>query len=285
MIILTNTTDKIQVKLGGTASTNQLRCFASFRDTTTTSITPLRNALNTNNITYVDLVPSPASSTQRVVDYISIQNTDTGSNNVSIVFSDNGTIYELFITNLAAGEKIEFQEGQGFKVLTNAGSVKTSVNQGNNTFSWSLSSVQLGSDVVNSNVTANTIADVTGLSFAVAANTSWYFKFVIRYESAATTTGSRWSINGPASPTSLCFTSEYSLTTTTSTRNATVIGYDLPATANATSATTTTGNNAIIEGIIHASADGTVIARFASEVSGSPITAKAGSICFYQRLT
>jgi hypothetical protein len=284
MIILTNTTDKIQVKLGGTASTNQLKCFASYRDTTTTSITPMRTAVATNNTTYVDLVGAPASSTQRIVDYISIQNTDTGSNNVSIVFNDNSTIYELFITNLAAGEKIEFQEGQGFKVLTNAGSVKTSVNQGNNTYSSGFSSVQLGSDVINSNITANTMADVTGLSFAVAANTSWYFKFVIRYDSAATTTGSRWSISGPATPISLCYMSEYSLTATTTTRNANVIGYDLPATSSASSGQIT-GNNAIIEGIIHASVDGTVIARFASEISGSPITAKAGSICFYQRLT
>ena len=284
MIILTNTTDKIQVKLGGSVATNQLKCFASYRDTTSTSISPLRNAISTNNTTYVDLVGSPASSTQRIVDYISIQNTDTGSNNVTITFNDNGTLYELFVTNLAAGEKIEFQEGQGFKVLTNAGSIKTSVNQGNNTFSSGFSSVQLGSDVVNSNITANTMADVTGLSFPVTANTSWYFRFVIRYDSAATTTGSRWSINGPASPTSLCFMSEYSLTATTTTRNANVIGYDLPAASSASSGQVV-GNNAIIEGIIHASADGTVIVRFASEVSGSPIIAKAGSICFYQRLT
>ena len=284
MIILTNTTDKIQVRLGTTASTNQLKCFASYRDTTTTSITPMRTAISTNDTTYVDLVGSPTASTQRIVDYISIQNTDTGSKNVSIVFNDNSTIYELFITNLAAGEKIEFQEGLGFKVLTNAGSVKTSINQGNNTYSSSLSAVQLGSDVINSNITANTMADVTGLSFAVASNTSWYFKFVIRYDSAATTNGSRFSISGPASPISLCYMSEYSLTATTTTRNANVIGYDLPAASNATSGQVT-GNNAIIEGIIHALVDGTVTARFASEGSGLPIIAKAGSICFYQRLT
>lgn len=175
MIILTNTTDKIQVKLSGSVTTNQLRCFASFRDTTTTSITPLRNAINTNNTTAIDLVSSPAYSTQRIVDYLSVYNSDISNQVVTIYFNDNSTLYELFVTTLSQGEKIEFQEGQGFKVLTNAGSVKTSLNQGNNTLSSSLSSVVLGSDQVNNNATANTMQDVTGLSFPVLTNKTYYF--------------------------------------------------------------------------------------------------------------
>ena len=34
MIILTNSTDKITAKLGGAVTTNQMRTFASYRDTT-----------------------------------------------------------------------------------------------------------------------------------------------------------------------------------------------------------------------------------------------------------
>lgn len=135
--------------------------------------------------------------------------------------------------------------------------------------------VTLGSDVVNNNATANTIADVTGLSFSVSANVTYRFKAVIYYTSAATTTGSRWAINGPASPTLLAYTSQYSLTATTVTIN-NAAAYDIPAASNGTS-TSTTGNIATIEGIIRPSASGTVIVRFASEVSGSAITAKAGS--------
>jgi len=283
MIILTNTTDKIQVKLGTTVTTTQLRCFASYRDTTTTSISPLRNVLNTNNTTFVDLVGSPASSTQRIVDYMSIYNSDTGNETVTISFNDNGTLYELFVATLATGEKIEYQEGLGFKVLTNAGSVKTSLNQGNNPVTSALQAVTLGSDVINNNAVANTIQDITGLSFPVLASKSYYFKFVINYTSAATTTGSRFSISGPTF-SSLVFMSEYSLTTTTSTRNATVIAYDVPSTSSATSAQLV-GNMAIIEGYIIPSADGTVIGRFASEVANSAITAKAGSVVYYQQLT
>lgn len=283
MIILTNTTDKITAKLNGAVTTNQLRCVVSYRDTTTTSIAPGRNAMNTNNATAIDLVPAPAASTQRIVDYISIHNADTVNQTVTIYFNDNGTTYELFVATLGVGEKIEFQEGQGFKVMTNAGSVKTSVNQGNNTISSSLQAVVLGSDQINNNAIANTMQDITGLSFPVTAGQRYYFKFVILYNSAVTTTGSRWAINGPAAPTSLMYNSEYSLTLTTSTRNGMVAAYDSPATAN-TSSASGQSNLALIEGYIVPSADGTVIGRFASEISASAITAKAGSILYWQQL-
>ena len=282
MIILTNSTDKITAKLGGAVTTNQMRTFASYRDTTTTSITPGRNATTTNGATSIDIVGAPVASTQRIIDYISVFNNDTVNQTLSIYFSDNGTLYELFVATLAPQEKVEFQEGQGWRVMTTAGSVKTSLNQGNNPISSTMQVVTLGSDQVNNNATANTMQDVTGLSFAVTAGNRYYFKFVINYSSAATTTGSRWSINGP-SLTSLCYMSEYSLTTTTSTRNATVVGYDLPAASSASSAQLL-GNNAIIEGYIIPAADGTVIARFASEVLSSAITAKAGSVLYWQQL-
>lgn len=140
--------------------------------------------------------------------------------------------------------------------------------------------VILGSDVTNNNASANTIADVTALSFAVVSGGQYWFRFIIPYTSAATTTGSRWAINGPT-VTRLSYTSRYTLTATSETVNYTDT-YDIPAASNASSLTT--GNLAVIEGIIVPSAGGTVIARFASEVSSSAIVAKAGAVCYYQRV-
>lgn len=134
--------------------------------------------------------------------------------------------------------------------------------------------LSITSNVVNNNATANTMADVTGLQFPVTAGKNYGFKFVIPYTAAATTTGSRWSITGPASPTALSARSTYPLTATTETTNY-LSSYDLPAAANASSLTA--GNVAIIEGHIKPSASGDVKARFASEVSGSAITALAGA--------
>ena len=282
MIILTNTTDKIQVKLNGTVTTNQLKCFASYRETTNTNITPLRNAVSTNNTTPVDLVQSPPSLTQRVIDYLSVFNTDTANAIVTIQFNENGTIYELFVATLGVNEKIEFQEGYGFKVFANSGSLKTSLNQGNNTNTSQLSSVVLGSDVINNNAIGNTMQDVTGLSFAVNSGLTYYFKFIIKYSSAITTTGSRFGLNG-VTFTDLTFYSFYSLTLTTQTLNSAVTSYDFPTLSNATSATIT-GNVAVLEGYITASANGVVTARFASEVANSAITAKAGSTVYYQQV-
>lgn len=139
----------------------------------------------------------------------------------------------------------------------------------------------LTSDVINAEVVANTMTDVTGLSFPVVANSTYYFKFTIRYDAAATTTGSRWSIDGPATPTSLHYKSKYPITATTETIN-NATAYNIPAASNASSLTT--GNIAIIEGFITPSANGTVIARFASEVTVSAITALAGSMVQWIKL-
>lgn len=98
---------------------------------------------------------------------------------------------------------------------------------------------------------------------------------------SATTTGSRWSINGPTT-SYLSLQSSYSLTTTSLTFNS-VNSYDLPAASNASSAATT-GNLAYMTGIITPSANGNVIARFASEILSSAITAKAGALLKWTRI-
>lgn len=275
MLVLTATTDKIQAVLDGAVTTNQLPCFASYRDITTTAYTPGRNALNTNSTTDIDLVGAPDSSTQRVIDFLSVYNADTVSATVTIKLDANGTEYILWKGILQTGEKLQYNDSDGFKVLDTNGLLKTA-NYNNMTVPAvnTLNVVVLSGDQTNNNASANTMQDVTGLSFAVTAGQTYWFEFVIDYTAAATTTGSRWAINGPAT-TRLSYTSEYSLTTTTKTVN-NVVAYDTPAASNATSPSTA-GNIATIWGYITPSANGTVIARFASEVSGSAIVAKAGS--------
>jgi hypothetical protein len=142
--------------------------------------------------------------------------------------------------------------------------------------------VALAADVSNASAVANTLQDVTGLSFPVVAGQRYRFRFVIHYTAAATTTGSRWSVNGPAT-SQLAYRSEYSLTATSRTVNDGLSAYNLPAAANASSAAAA-GNIAVVEGIISPSANGNVIARFASEVANSAIVAKAGSSVAYQAI-
>jgi hypothetical protein len=283
MIVLSQTTDKIQVVLAGAVATNQAQCIASWRDITSApTYTGGRSVANTNGTTDVDLIASPASSTQRIIDYIGIYNNDTATVTLTVKFDANGTDYIVWRGSLATGEHLEYENGKGWTVKTAGGLIKTLQSQSISTVLNDLNTTILGTDVINNNATANTIADVTGLSFPVVAGELYWFRFDIVYDAAATTTGSRWSINGPGSPTRLCYTSEYSLAATTTTRNANNISYDLPAASNATSGATA-GNQAVITGIIQPSSNGNVIARVASEVSASAITAKAGSRVQWQR--
>ncbi len=281
MIILTNTTDNIQLVLATSATTTQLQCISSWRDITTTTHTAGRTVTNSNNITDVNIVPAPASSTQRVVDYISIFNSDTVTATITIKFDANSTEYKIFKCALATNEKLEYTDENGWKVInaTN-GSVKTTVNQGTNTDSGTMSTVVLGSDVANS---TTSYADVTGLNFPVVANSTYTFRALVSYTAALTTTGSRWSVNGGSLTFSnLNYSSRYTLTSTSETANGGVTAFDSPAAANASSLTD--GNLAVIEGNITVTSAGTVAIRFASEVGASAITAKAGSVLYYQKL-
>lgn len=279
MLILDATTDTLELDLLAAHTTSALPFLVSYRDITSSAYTPGNQFGNSNGTTDVVLCSAPAASTQRVIDHILVRNADTVSHTVTVRFVDNVTEYNVFQAVLASGDVLQYNDGQGWTVLSNNGSLKMAIVQGSNSVTSGLSTTTITADVINNNAVANTIADVTGLSFPVVSGQRYWFRFVIHYNAAATTTGSRWSITGPTT-TDLNYRSQYSLTTTTQTLNHGLSAYDTPAASNATSAAT--GSNiAIIEGFILPSANGPVIARFASEVASSAITALRGSFVQY----
>lgn len=137
--------------------------------------------------------------------------------------------------------------------------------------------VTIATDVINNNAIANTLADITGLSFTVTAGITYRFYAVIPYTSVATNNGTRWTINAPTA-TLLNYTSRYTLSATSATVNY-CNSINLPANCNNNSLLT--GNVAIIEGIIIPTANGTVQVRFAGEAANTAITAKAGASLEY----
>ena len=282
MLILSNTTDKIQIFLESTVSTSQLSCLSVYRDTTSSSITPSRNVTNTNNITAVDLVGSPPSSTKRVVDYISIFNNDDSSSDVNLEFSDNGTNYTLFKCRLASKERLEYQESSGFKVLTNNSSqkVNTKVDIPTDTV---MNSFVLREDVTNTVTTSNAYVSVPQLGFPVQENKKYWFRFLIVYTANATTTGSRWFLEGPSSSGYLSFQVFTSLTTTTQTLGMGANEWQYILTSNASSSSTA-GNTTTIEGFAYPDTDGRISLRFATEISGGTITLKKGSVIYFRQL-
>lgn len=116
MIVLTETTDNLQASLSGNVAVNQVQCMSSWRDITTTSYTPGRTVINTNNTTDVSIVPSPSASTQRVVDFVSIYNKDTANVTVTIKFDANGTEYTVYKATLVTGGRLEYTSENGWQV-------------------------------------------------------------------------------------------------------------------------------------------------------------------------
>jgi hypothetical protein len=197
---------------------------------------------------------------------------------VTVYIYDGTTNFDMITVTLGVGERVEYGEGYGFQTYNAAGSLKTIVTATQNVKSTGWSQTVLGSDVINNNATLNTIADITGLSFPVVNGSKYWFQFWIWWTSAASTTGARFSINGPTQ-NALAFRSDYSLTATTRTVNE-VVTYDQPVGVSASPANTG-GNIATIEGYVQPTADGTIQARFASEIASSAITAKSGSFVQY----
>jgi hypothetical protein len=280
VLLLTSTSDKIQVI---TSAVGDVEVHATWVDNASGTITPGRT--NTPSITTAattDVVASPAASTQRNVQSLVIRNAHASvSNTVTVRHTDGTTTVDVFRTTLAPDEVIQFLDGVGFQVLASTGALKTSQNQGANATGGAQSSAVLAADVTNNNGTANTMQDVTGLSFPVTSGKKYRFRFEFQYTAAATTTGSRWSINGPGG--TMRYRSEYSLTTTSTTTNEGLSAHDSPAASNASSAATG-ANNGTVEGFYEATANGTVILRFASEVASSAIVAKAGSVVYFQEV-
>lgn len=278
MIILSSTTDSLQVVLASAVTTNQLRCFVSYRDTTSTTITPNRAVANTNSTTAVTLLSAPSASQQKIVDYLSIYNADTANATVTVYINSSSTTYKLFETSLGVGEKLEFQEGSGFRCLTSDGSLKIADNQGVQSASNAVNSVIITSNVT---VTTTAYANVTGLQFSMTAGETYWFRFVIASTTVAGSTGYRYAVNSTATASYLSYLRIFP------TGVASAVSYiskDYDSAEVATTASLTTGVIATMEGVITASTSGTLVARHATEVAASTITTRAGSLVFYQRI-
>ncbi|MBK8772892.1 MAG: hypothetical protein IPM06_21015 [Rhizobiales bacterium] len=280
MILLVGALDTLQLV---TSSAANIHSFASFADHASGVIRPdnQKTLIAAAGTTTIISAPS-GPDVQRTVRFLSIRNTHaTDANTITLQIHD-GAACSIHKLTLSAGEALVYDEANGWQYFSafglpvHAQSVGGSVPAAN-----ALNVIVLSADVINNNAVADTIADVTGLGFAVTAGETYWFEAVVNFTSAATTTGSRWTVNGPAI-NKLAYWSQYSLTTTTSTLG-NYTAFQLPAASNA-SAANTTGNIALVGGLFTPSASGTLQLQFASAVASSAITAKAGSTLRWMRV-
>lgn len=92
-MILTTTSRKIQAFIEGAHTTNAPTFVTTFADITTTTFTPDGTVGTLNGSTPVDMVAAPASSTQRVIKELQINNIDTVSHTVTVRELDSATPY------------------------------------------------------------------------------------------------------------------------------------------------------------------------------------------------
>jgi hypothetical protein len=285
MLVLASTSDKIQVALTGAVTTNQFMCFAAYRDTTSSTISPLRNVTLTNGVSQVDLVGSPSASTYRVIEYLSVYNADTVVNEVTVRFYDGATGYRLIVCRLAIGEKLEYQEGIGFRVLSNGYSVKTSTTFDSISNTTSFGMLTLGADVVNAPITANATLEIPALAMPVKKAKKYWFRHMFFYSADAATTGARFNLYGNASAQGYFYMQYQNSTATTTNSTFGSISTYLATLLSSTSSAATNGNVAVLEGIISPDSDGVIIPVFGCEVASSNnITVKAGTFLQYQQI-
>jgi hypothetical protein len=117
---LSNTTEKFQVVLGATVTTNQLEWHCSYQDITSAGMTLPQSSSQglTNNTTDVDLVAAPAASTTRQVIIINIYNDDTVSQTVTVKKDVGGTDYILWKGILLAGNTLFWSRENGWSVIS-----------------------------------------------------------------------------------------------------------------------------------------------------------------------
>jgi hypothetical protein len=131
----------------------------------------------------------------------------------------------------------------------------------------------LAADVVNADATANTLMVISDLTVAVEAGSRYRLTYFIPYSAAATTTGARWTLNGPSKN----FYTMRSIFTTSSSGSVAHSQTDNYLSGNTSGASLLTGNSVLIDAVIHPSASGDVTLHFSSMVASSAITAKAGA--------
>lgn len=277
MIILATITDKIRCVTGQAVTVDS---HVSYTDLSGTTVTPGKQNTNISTATTTDICNVPGASTYRNVKTINVRNRHASSScDITITYDANGTVTELYKVTLRAGETLEYVEGVGFFLLASLSAP-------------SLRTVKLTGDQSNS---TTSLTEVTGMSLTTGVGT-FVFNYHILHQSAATTTGIRFSVNHTGTVTAFVANVRFMTAETTATATQAVLADQDVVTATgglqegfAARAKSTTGWGTstgvdtansdmltIIEGLVIVTADGDIELWHGSEVAAAS-TVKAGS--------
>lgn len=122
--MILSSTQKVQVILAGAITTSQLAVAASWVDMPDdcTASAPDNIEINTNSTTAVDVVAAPAAGYKRQIKEFSVYNADTVSATITVRVDTSGTPRIRTKITLATGERLEYVDTVGWRVLSANGS-------------------------------------------------------------------------------------------------------------------------------------------------------------------
>lgn len=127
MIILANTTDKLQVVTSAAGDVDVVVSYGEVSQATPPVVAPFGRQLTTiATAATTDVLAAPAASTTRTPEEITIRNTHASvANTVLVQYNANSTIYELHKVTLLPGEMLEYIRGIGwFTVASNLNNIR-----------------------------------------------------------------------------------------------------------------------------------------------------------------
>lgn len=268
MILLTTTSDKIQVVTNAAAA---VKCHASYVDYASPStVTPGKSQpASITSATTTDLVGSPAGSTTRNAKFISVRNDHASvSVLVTIQHTDGTNVTPLWAGTLLPGESVNLNEGTGWQYVDAGGNPKLAASK-LDTY------LRVQADRTNA---TTSFADVTDLTVAVKSGKKYVFECHLYHITNATTTGAQFGIGGVAMTEmqigAISTVTNSATAATMSTGQATAIDTAVVVQTTGAAAVGPT----IMSGYFQPSADGTFAIRFASEVAvASGLIVKKGS--------
>lgn len=163
MIRLDTVNRSLTLFLNGAQVSAPLQIVVSYSDQTAATYLGASQLSNSNGVTAVTICAAPAASTIRDIDMVTVLNTDTGSQVVTIQLLDTATTYKIISTTLLVGEKLTYTHGSAWQVLDNTGNLKTVVLSTSGVNSFSAGSTGLTPS------TATTGAVTLGGTLAVAS--------------------------------------------------------------------------------------------------------------------
>lgn len=163
MIRLDTINRSLALYLGGAQATAPLQAVVSYSDQTSTTYLGGTKLTNSNGITAVTICSAPDVDVIRDIDMVTILNTDTVSQVVTVEMLDTATPYLISTVTLLVGEKLTYTHGSAWQVVDNSGNVKYVVlsTSGVNSFS--------GGSTGLTPATATTGAVTLGGTLAVAS--------------------------------------------------------------------------------------------------------------------